>query len=66
MKLAEYLTAKDLTASAFAALIKASPSTITRILAGDRSPDLRTLEAIEMASGGKVRAQDFYKNGKRK
>ena len=60
MKLSAYLAKNRLTASAFAERIGVSVSTVTRIINGQRRPDLNTAALIESATGRKVRPQDFY------
>lgn len=59
MKLSEYLTLKDLTATDFAKKAGLQVSTITRILRGERRPEWSTLSKIQKASGNKVRPNDF-------
>jgi predicted transcriptional regulator len=59
MTLQEYLKAKELTPSAFAALIKSPPSTVTRLLKGQRSPRIDLMVKIKVATGGKVTPEDF-------
>lgn len=60
MNLSEYLRTKDLKPSAFAADLGVSPSTITRILRGERSPGFNLIMRIEAATKGKVKPVDWY------
>lgn len=46
--------------SAFAAEIGVAPSTITRIIRGERSPGLNLVMIIQRATGNKVCAEDWY------
>ena len=59
MKLAEYLSARGLKPSAFAAEIGVPPSTITRVLNGERSPGLDLMRIIRDKTGGEVQPNDF-------
>lgn len=59
MKLADYLHREHLTASAFAERIDVPPSTITRLLAGQRSPRLDLLVKVMEGSNGEVTPNDF-------
>jgi len=60
MKLETYLSERDIKPSAFAAEIGVAPSTITRILRGERSPGFDLVMRIQRATGGSVRAEDWY------
>lgn len=60
MKLETYLSEIDLKATAFAEKIGVSPSTITRILRGERSPGFDLVMRIQAATKGKVSAKDWY------
>lgn len=59
MKLETYLREKDEKPAAFAARINVAPSTITRILRGERSPGIVLAAKIKTATKGKVRIEDF-------
>lgn len=59
MKLHAYIEANGLTPSKFAESIGVPPSTITRILAGDREPGLPLLRKIHAATDGAVAPNDF-------
>ena len=60
MKLADYLKANGITATAFAAKIARSTATVSRLSRGRQRPDWSTLEAIRAATDGKVTANDFH------
>lgn len=60
MKLETYLSDVGIKPTAFAAAIGVAPSTITRILRGERSPSLDLVMRIHAATEGKVRAEDWY------
>jgi transcriptional regulator with XRE-family HTH domain len=59
MKLAHYLDEKSLNATAFAAAVGVEPSTVTRLLRGERTPSLALAARIRAATEGKVTADDF-------
>lgn len=59
MKLATYLSENDIKPVAFAALLDVAPSTITRILRGERTPRIDLIAKIKTATGGKVSAEDW-------
>lgn len=59
MKLTEYLHKNHLSPSAFAARIDVPPSTITRLLAKQRSPRLDLLEKVLAGTDGAVTPNDF-------
>lgn len=59
MKLETYLTEQGIKPTAFAAEIGVAPSTITRLLRGERSPRLELMVAIKKATGGAVTIDDF-------
>jgi transcriptional regulator with XRE-family HTH domain len=59
MKLEQYLHEKEIKPVAFAASIDVAPSTITRILRGERTPRLDLIAKIRAATGGQVTADDF-------
>jgi len=60
MKLETYLSERDIKPSAFAVEIGVAPSTITRILRGERSPGFDLVMRIQRATEGSVRAEDWY------
>ncbi len=59
MKLQDWLNFKDLTATAFAADVGCSVSTITRACKGERVPDPDTLKKIGEKTDGLVTPNDF-------
>ncbi len=59
MTLAQYLKEKDIRPSVFAAEIGVAPSTITRLLNGERSPRLPLIALIREKTGGQVGLEDF-------
>jgi transcriptional regulator with XRE-family HTH domain len=59
MKLGDYLKREGMTATEFARKCELPPSTITRLLAGDRSPRLELLRVIHRVSDGEVTPNDF-------
>ncbi len=59
MKLATYLHENDIKPVAFAASLDVAPSTITRILRGERTPRIDLIAKIQNATGGKVAAEDW-------
>jgi predicted transcriptional regulator len=60
MKLAEYLGKRGVSPSRFAAEAGLQPSTIFRILSGERpTPSIETLTKIMRASNGEVTPNDF-------
>lgn len=59
MKLADYLAQEGLSPSRLAERLGVPPSTITRILKGDRIPRLDTIAKITEATEGRVGAADF-------
>lgn len=59
MTLQEYLVARDIKPSVFATEIGVAPSTIARILSGDRSPGLDLLRLIRDKTQGQVTPNDF-------
>jgi len=59
MQLGEYLTLTGQSPSAFAGKIKVPASTITRILRGERTPQLDTVAKIKVGTGGAVTADDL-------
>jgi len=59
MTLEQYLKENDLKPVAFATSIGVAPSTITRILRGERSPGLDLMLKIKTGTGGAVSADDW-------
>lgn len=59
MKLETYLTENGIRPTSFAVSIGVSPSTITRLLKGERSPRIELIQAIKRATSGNVSADDF-------
>lgn len=59
MTLTEYLAANNLTASAFAERLDVPPSTVIRLIKGERSPRLELLRKIMAATDGEVTPNDF-------
>lgn len=59
MKLEQYLTNNSIKPVAFAASIDVAPSTITRIIRGERLPRIDLVEKIKRATGGEVTLEDF-------
>jgi len=60
MRLSDYLREKKTTAVAFADRIGRAPSTVTRILSGQHTPDAATMRAIIEATDGAVSPNDFF------
>ena len=60
MNLSDYLSEAGLKPAEFADKLGVPPSTIGRLLNGERSPRLETIAKIEAATGGRVTVQDFY------
>ena len=60
MKLETYLFEKQLTDTAFAAVIGVKSETVRRYRIGTRIPDRDAMIKIVNATEGKVRADDFY------
>lgn len=59
MRLADYLRDRQIRPSALALAIGLSPSTVTRILRGERTPSLSLIARIREATDGAVTADDF-------
>jgi plasmid maintenance system antidote protein VapI len=59
MKLEQYLKENDIKPVAFAASIDVAPSTITRILRRERTPQIDLIAKIKAATGGLVTMEDF-------
>jgi transcriptional regulator with XRE-family HTH domain len=60
MRLADYLEKTETKPSQFAEKAGLAPSTVTRLLNGERKPGLDVLEKIAAASEGNVKAEDFF------
>ena len=59
MKLEQYLKENDIKPVAFAASIDVAPSTITRIIRRERTPQIDLVAKIKAATGGQVTMEDF-------
>lgn len=59
MKLGDWLEAKGLTQTAFAALIGSDQAHVSDLVRGKNRPRLDTVVAIEKATGGAVKAEDW-------
>lgn len=59
MDLAAYLSERNIKPATFAGEIGVPPSTITRILRGERDPRGATIRKIVAGTGGKVSAADL-------
>lgn len=59
MKLETFLTERNKKPSVFAAELGVSPSTITRIIRGERSPGFDLVMRIQAATKGKVKPSDW-------
>jgi transcriptional regulator with XRE-family HTH domain len=62
MKLDDFLSSEKITGDAFAKQLGVSPSMITRLRHGERSPSIRLVERIENVTKGKVRPSDFFRS----
>lgn len=60
MKLKDYLEVNHIPPRAFAADIEVSPEAVRLYVRGLRRPRHEVLERIHIATGGMVRAEDFY------
>lgn len=60
MKLADYISEKQTTASRFAGEVGVPVSTITRLLRGERRPGIDLVARISTATDGAVTAEDFF------
>ena len=60
MKLAEYISEKQTTASRIAGEVGVPVSTITRLLRGERRPGIELVARIAAATNGAVAAEDFF------
>ena len=63
MTLEQYLKQHDQTPTEFARQHAFPPSTITRLLAGERAPGFELLTRIHVATGGAVTPNDFLPSG---
>ena len=59
MKLKAYLEKKKMTMSAMAQILDVEVSTISRLCSGETRPSWSIMDRIYLATGGKVRANDF-------
>lgn len=59
MKLEQYLRENNEKPVAFANRIEVAPSTVTRIIRGERTPRIDLIAKIQAATGGKVSAADW-------
>ena len=59
MTLDRYIEEHRLTPSSFARAVPLPPSTITRLLAGERAPSFDLLKTICVATRGQVTPNDF-------
>ena len=66
MTLSEYMKSEGLTAMAFAEMISAPTSTVTRWINGETSPSLDLIIRIDDATEGKVTAEDFVREKRQK
>lgn len=57
--LRRYLDEKDESLSAFAVRIGKAPSTLTRVLAGERNPSIGLARDVEKGTEGQVTAAEF-------
>jgi transcriptional regulator with XRE-family HTH domain len=60
MKLEQFLKEADKKPATFAAELGVAPSTITRILRGERTPRIDLIAKIAQATGQKVAAEDWF------
>lgn len=60
MKLAEYLSEKQTTASWLAGEVGVPVSTIIRLIRGERKPGIDLVARITAATNGAVSAEDFF------
>jgi|GEM_PF-3482794 hypothetical protein len=62
MILADYLAASGVTVTDFAGRIGRKVTTVHAWVSGAREPDLRAVEAIDVATAGAVTARDWVSN----
>ena len=60
MKLSDYISEKQTTASRFAGEVGVPVSTITRLLRGERRPGIDLVARITSVTDGAVTAEDFF------
>ncbi|MAM57146.1 MAG: transcriptional regulator [Salinicola sp.] len=60
MTLKDWLAAKEVSVSQFAARINRTPETVRRYAAGERIPDKETMPLIAEQTSGDVTANDFF------
>jgi len=60
MKLSDYISEKQTTASRFAGEVGVPVSTITRLLRGERRPGIDLVARITLVTDGAVTAEDFF------
>jgi len=60
MKLADYISEKQTTASRLAGEVGVPVSTLTRLLRGERRPGIELVARITAATNGAVSSEDFY------
>ena len=60
MKIHEYISKHGIYKAAFARLVGASPSAVTRWIDGSRRPELEQVRAISTATFGEITVEDFY------
>ncbi|WP_084412480.1 helix-turn-helix domain-containing protein [Fulvimarina manganoxydans] len=61
MTLADFLRTNEMSPAAFAAELGVPASTITRIIRGERTPRLDTIQKIVAATSGAVTINDFVR-----
>jgi predicted transcriptional regulator len=59
MKLKDHLNKNHISMTSFSKKIDRNTSTVSRICAGEVRPDWSTMEKILVATGGKVKPNDF-------
>lgn len=60
MKLADWLSSKQITQQSFAETIEVSPAAVSGYVADNHIPGRDTMARIVEATGGAVQPQDFY------
>lgn len=60
MHLSQYLEKKKISPAAFGALIGKHRTTVVRLCAGTRRPDIDTIQKIHEVTKGQVKAEDFF------
>lgn len=61
MTLKDYLSKRDISQAAFAALIGKTQATVNRYVQGERFPDKKTILRIEEVTDGSVRPADWFR-----